>query len=77
MNGRLIRKTKSVTSGSDGWLELNLFPNGTGAPGNRGTVDIGSPGNSTNDIERQILYGVSPSDLAFHGGKLELDATVC
>ena len=44
-----------------------------GSLGNRGTVDIGHSGNSTNDIKRQILEGISPSDLAHHGGKLEFD----
>lgn len=34
-------------------------------PGNRGTVDIGSPNNSTNDLKRQIVYGVNANDLAF------------
>lgn len=63
-----------VESGSDGLLEVNLYPQGTGSPGNRGTVDIGSNNNSTADIARQILYGISPSDLAYHGGKLEFDA---
>ena len=56
-------------------VEVNLFPQGTGSPGNRGTVDIGSSNNSTADIARQILYGISPADLAYHGGKLEFDAS--
>lgn len=68
-------QTKQVEAGSDGLVEVNLFPQGTGSPGNRGTVDIGSSGNSTADIARQILHGISPSDLAHHGGKLEFDAT--
>jgi len=63
--------TGNVTSGHDGKLEVNLFPQGTGSPGNRVTVDIGSPGNSTADIKRQILDGISASDLAYHGGRLE------
>jgi hypothetical protein len=62
-----------VTSGSDGIVEVNLFPQGTGSPGNRGTVDIGSSNNSTADLARQILYGISPADLAYHGGTLEFD----
>jgi Flp pilus assembly protein TadG len=66
--------TKTVTAGSDGLVEVNLFPQGTGSPGNRGTVDIGSCNNSTADIARQIVDGISPSDLAHHGGKLEFDA---
>lgn len=64
---------RQVTPGPDGLLEVNLYPQGTGSPGNRGTVDIGSSNNSTNDIARQILHGISPSDLAYHGGALEFD----
>jgi len=64
----------TITAGADGELEVNLFPQGTGSPGNRGTVDIGSNNNSTNDIARQIVYGISPADLAHHGGSLEFDA---
>jgi hypothetical protein len=66
--------TKTVASGPDGIREINLFPQGTGCPGNRGTVDIGSSSNSTADIARQIVHGVNASDLSYHGGKLELDA---
>jgi Flp pilus assembly protein TadG len=62
-----------VRSGPDGIKECNLYPQGTGSPGNRGTVDIGSSNNSTADIARQIKDGVSPADLNYHGGKLELD----
>jgi Flp pilus assembly protein TadG len=65
--------TKTITSGSDGVREVNLFPQGTGSPGNRGTIDLGSSNNSTADIARQIVYGISPSDMAYHGGTLELD----
>jgi hypothetical protein len=63
----------SVTSGGDGVLEVNLYPQGTGSPGNRGTVDIGSSNNSTADIARQIINGINADDLSHHGGKLELD----
>jgi len=62
-----------VRRGRDGIREVNLYPQGTGSPGNRGTVDIGSSNNSTADIARQILHGISPQDLAYHGGKLEFD----
>jgi Putative Flp pilus-assembly TadE/G-like len=61
-NYRWNAATKQVESGSDGWVEVNLFPQGTGSPGNRGTVDIGGSNNSTSDIARQILYGISPAD---------------
>jgi len=64
-------QTHEVQPGSDGIPEVNLFPQGTGSPGNRGTVDIGSSNNSTADIARQILEGISADDLAYHGGKLE------
>lgn len=73
-NYRWNATTKTVSSGSDGWVEVNLFPQGTGSPGNRGTVDIGSSNNSTSDIARQIVYGISPSDLAYHNGSLEFNA---
>jgi uncharacterized membrane protein len=65
--------TKQVTLGSDGIPEVNHYPLGTGAPGNRGTVDIGSPNNSTADICRQIRYGVTAQDLSYVGGKIECD----
>jgi Flp pilus assembly protein TadG len=64
-----------TTGGSDGILELNLYPGGGLGqlpPGNFGTVDIGSPSNSTSVISNQILYGLTESDLAYHGGSLEL-----
>jgi hypothetical protein len=37
-------------------------------------VDIGSSNNSTADIARQILHGVSASDMAAIGGELKLNA---
>jgi hypothetical protein len=73
-NYSYIASSKTVGSGGDGIREVNLFPQGTGSPGNRGTVDIGSNNNSTADIARQILYGISASDLAHHGGSLEFDS---
>jgi Flp pilus assembly protein TadG len=66
--------TGEVQAGSDGIREFNLYPQGTGSPGNRGTVDIGSNNNSTADIARQIVDGISPSDLSYHGGKLEFNS---
>ena len=64
--------TGEVTAGPDGVREVNLYPQGTGSPGNRGTVDVGSSNNSTADISRQIREGVSPADLAHLGGRLQL-----
>ena len=66
-------QTNSVLPGSDGVREVNLYPQSTGSPGNRGTVDIGSSNNSTNDIARQIVHGISPGDMEYMGGKLEFD----
>ncbi|MEQ8848846.1 pilus assembly protein TadG-related protein [Botrimarina sp.] len=62
-----------VYPGPDGKPEVNLYPQDTGSPGNRGTVDIGGSNNSTNDIARQILQGVSDGDLAALGKPLALD----
>jgi Flp pilus assembly protein TadG len=72
--------TGVLTKGkSDGVREVNLYPDAeaTGAPGNRGTVDIGGLNNSTSDIERQILHGISYDDmqaLKATGRSLELDS---
>lgn len=63
----------TIKAGSDGIREINLYPQGTGSPGNRGTVDIGPSNNSTSDIARQILEGVSAEDLAHFGGELKFD----
>ncbi len=67
--------TKTVSSGSDGVLEVNLYPTGDGSlpPGNRGTVDIGGANNSTNDLKRQILHGISREDLDQLGFELRFD----
>jgi Flp pilus assembly protein TadG len=65
--------TPEVTAGSDSVKEVNLFPQGTGSPGNRGTVDIGSSNNSTADIARQIVHGINAADLAALGGQLKLN----
>ncbi len=60
---------------SDGILEANLYPSGSNQlpPGNRGTVDIGSPNNSTQDLKRQILHGLNAYDLSWFGGELRFD----
>jgi len=63
----------TISKGSDGIREVNLYPQATGSPGNRGTVDIGSNNNSTADIARQITDGVTPSDMEHHNGVLEFD----
>ncbi len=60
-------------NGYDNLIEVNLYPQGTDSPGNRGTVDIGSSNNSTADIARQILHGVNATDLAVLGGEIRFD----
>jgi Flp pilus assembly protein TadG len=66
--------TGAITDGPDGIPEVNLYPQGTGSPGNRGTVDFGNPNNATPDLQRQILYGLNEDDLSYFGGTLEFDA---
>jgi hypothetical protein len=66
-------QTREVEAGGDDILEVNLFPQGTGSPGNRGTVDIGPSNNSTADLARQITDGITAEDLSYIGGKLELN----
>jgi hypothetical protein len=67
-----IDSAGNVVGGSDGILEMNMFPVDNGASGNSGTVDIGSSGNSTSDLSRQIRYGISAEDLSYLGGALQL-----
>lgn len=67
----------TVTNGTDGIKEVSLYPgsNASLPSGNRGTVDIGSSGNSTADLSRQIRYGPNESDLAYFGGKLQIPSS--
>ena len=75
-NWKWDASAQKVTSGQDNAREVNLYPIGTGSPGNRGTVDIGNPNNSTADLSRQIRNGINASDMAWMpGGKLDLSAT--
>ena len=66
-------KDGKVVTGSDGVFETNLYPKGTGAPGNRGTIDIGDSNNSTSDLSRQILHGISRKDFVDLGKPLVFD----
>ena len=65
----------TVTGGGDGVKEVNLYPQGTGSPGNRGTVDIGGSNNSTADLARQIVDGISAQDFIDLGKPLVLDGS--
>ncbi len=65
----------TVTANPDGVQEISMYPNGGEyqlPPGSFGTVDIGDGGNSTAELERQILDGVNADDLAPYGGELAL-----
>jgi hypothetical protein len=72
-NYEFTSSNSSVTGGTDGIKEVNLYPQGTGSPGNRGTVDIGSSNNSTADLSRQITDGISAHDLYGLGKPLVLN----
>jgi len=59
-------QNSTVSNGPDGIYEVRLYPEKLkDAPGNFGTVDIGSPNNSTSDLSRQILFGPNASDFSF------------
>ena len=63
--------------GSDGVLEVDIFPRDNYTSGNFGTVDIGSSSNSTSDLARQITNGVSTEDLSYlPGGQLSLPVSL-
>lgn len=66
--------TGVVSPGSDGIKEVSLYPTGTGSPGNRGTVNIGTTNNSTANLQRQIEFGLNAADLAPYGGQLRTDS---
>lgn len=69
-------QTGDIYAAGDGIPEVDLYPRPNDpnqAAGNRGTVDIGGADNSTTDIARQILYGISAEDLEYHGGELRFD----
>lgn len=75
-NYRYDKLYGEVLGGGDGINELNIYPGAAAGqlpPGNFGTVDIGPSNNSTADIARQILYGVSAEDLDTFGGELKFD----
>ncbi len=62
----------TISNCGDGIKEVDLYPYGNQAlpPGNRGTVDLGSPNNSTADLSRQILYGLNANDLSYFPGNV-------
>jgi hypothetical protein len=68
--------TNTVTSGADGIDESQLYPVGSGSPGNWGTIKVGVSNNSTSTLNSQILYGITPAELAtFPNSTIQLDST--
>ncbi len=66
--------TKTVTPGPDNIMESQLYPVGSGSPGNWGTVNIGVSNNSTNTLGEQIRNGITPTQLAnFPNSTIQLD----
>ncbi len=67
----------AVSSGTDGIKEVSMYPDSNGSlpSGNRGTVDFGSPNNSTADLSRQIRYGCNENDLSYFGGRIQIPAS--
>ena len=65
--------TKAVSRNRDGRHEVDLFPNRSGAAGNWGLVDVGSPKSSPGTLQRQIRQGLTPAELDYHGGEIALD----
>lgn len=57
-----VHPNGSVTSGADGVFECVLFSSKQNAPGNFGSLDIGSASNGTPELHRQILRGPTTSD---------------
>lgn len=51
----------------DGIREINIYPhtNNSLPAGNRGTVDLGNPNNSTSDLKRQIENGLNSDDFSY------------
>ncbi|MEO1994855.1 MAG: hypothetical protein ABGZ17_06225, partial [Planctomycetaceae bacterium] len=66
--------TQEITGGSDGIIDFDIYPtNNSNLPsGNRGTVDLGSPNNSTSDLRRQIISGLDDNDLSYFGGTIRV-----
>jgi Flp pilus assembly protein TadG len=64
----------TVSSGPDGITESQLYPVASGNPGNWGTINVGVSNNSTSILRSQILYGITPAQLAtFPNGTISLD----
>jgi Flp pilus assembly protein TadG len=68
--------TNMVTSGADGIYESQLYPVGSGSPGNWGTIKVGVTNNSTATLSAQIQSGITPDQLATYANStIQLDTT--
>jgi hypothetical protein len=69
-------RTQAVSDGPDGVPESVLYPVGSGSPGNWGTIQVGVSNNSTSILNAQILYGITPAELAtYPNSTIALDYT--
>jgi Flp pilus assembly protein TadG len=69
--------TNTVTSGPDGIFESQLYPVGSGSPGNWGTIKVGVSNNSTSTLSAQIQNGITPGELAtFPNNTIALDTSL-
>ncbi|HET6574448.1 MAG TPA: pilus assembly protein TadG-related protein [Fimbriiglobus sp.] len=66
---------QQLTSGPDGVNEVVLFSDKQNAPGNFGSLDLGSTSNATGELERQILYGPTVADFANPDFALKVNQT--
>jgi hypothetical protein len=68
--------TNTVATGADGIYESQLYPVGSGSPGNWGTIKVGVSNNGTSTLSSQIQYGITPDQLAtFANSTIQLDTT--
>ena len=64
---------------ADGIPEIKLYPSNEdvcglpSSPGNFGTIDLGQENNSTDDLRRQIVDGITAADLVSMGGMIMSD----
>ena len=66
-----------VSAGADGVPESQLFPVGTGSPGNWGTINVGVSNNSTATLVSQIQSGITPAQMAtYSGSKIQLNTSL-
>jgi Flp pilus assembly protein TadG len=67
--------SQQVLPSPDGVNEVVLFSDKQNAPGNFGSLDLGSTSNATPELERQILYGPTEADFANPDFALQVNPT--